>query len=545
VTPVDPRIGQDFAGYRIEALIGEGGMGAVYLAEQVRLKRHVALKLLAAQLADDADFRERFIRESQLAAACEHPNVIPIYDSAEDDGVLYIAMRFVEGSDLRSVLKAEGPLSSERTLEIVGQAAGALDAAHARGLVHRDVKPANILIGSADGRVYLTDFGVAKHTAATGLTRTGFFIGTLDYAAPEQIEGKPVTPATDVYALGCVAYQCLAGEPVFVRESDVAVIHAHLLDTPPLLSERRPELPRAVDNVVLRALAKPPGERYATCAELADALRAALEEGKETVAVERRRHATTVAVERRQPATTISPPAASPPAPSSPPRRRPGWLVPLLVALGLALVAGGAVAAVTLLGGGDAPSAATTVTPDPRTITLTAPAEPVTTEAGTQPADTGPADGGATAEAANRTYVGSIDRLLTNSAETRLDLGGLVRDVSANGISFADASDRITAIIGQRQSLQNAVAAVATPAAFVGAAELLRRSIRAAIDDDRAIQSWINARFQGEPGENARYREHVRASARASAAKTRFVTAYDRLRARLLRLRPLKVGTRY
>jgi len=232
----DPRIDTDLAGYRIESLIGRGGMGAVYLAQHVRLGRKAALKVLIPELADDESFRERFIRESQMAAAFDHPNVIPIYDADEADGVLYIAMRYVEGSDLKSLLAKDGRLSLERTLAIVEQTASALDAAHERGLVHRDVKPANVLIAQPGDRVYLTDFGVAKQTTASALTRTGYFLGTVDYAAPEQIESKPVTAATDVYALGCVAYECLAGAPPFVKDSAVAVIHSHLVEAPPSLT---------------------------------------------------------------------------------------------------------------------------------------------------------------------------------------------------------------------------------------------------------------------------------------------------------------------
>jgi serine/threonine-protein kinase len=523
VSPQDPHIGTEFAGYRIEALIGQGGMGAVYIAEQVRLKRRVALKLLTPQLAEDEGFRERFIRESQVAAACEHPNVIPIYDASEDDGVLFIAMRFIEGSDLRSVLRLDGRLTPERTTAIVEQVGGALDAAHAQGLVHRDVKPANILIDQAGDRVYLTDFGVAKQTAATGLTRTGFFIGTLDYAAPEQIEGKPVTPLSDVYALGCVAYECLAGEPPFVRESDGAVMYAHLMDDPPLLTERRPDLPAAVDTVIMRALAKPPEDRFATCGRLSESLRAALVEGTPTRVV------SPVA-----PATTVEAPPAPPPPQPPPAPARPGWLVPLLVALGIALLAAGALGAVALLRGGDEPTAdPTTITPEPRTVTVV-PETPTTVS-----------DGTAEAEAANRAYVDATDRLLTNSAETRDDLGDLVNVVSAGTISADDAKGRIAAIISQRQSLQNAVATVPTPPPFVPAASLLRRSIRASLDDDFAIQSWIYARFGDDPAADTHFDEHLRASARASKAKLRFVTTYDRLRAQLLGLPPLPTGTDY
>ena len=206
------RIGTEIAGYRIESLLGRGGMSVVYLAEHVRLGRKVALKLLAPMLSDDESFRERFQRESRRAAELDHPNVVPIFDAGEADGQLFIAMRYIEGCDLKTLIRREGPLGVGRTLFILEQAADGLDAAHERNLIHRDVKPANILIAEPSEQVYLTDFGVVKHTASQGLTRTGFFIGTVDYAAPEQIEGLPVDARTDVYALGCVLYECLVGQ---------------------------------------------------------------------------------------------------------------------------------------------------------------------------------------------------------------------------------------------------------------------------------------------------------------------------------------------
>ncbi|TMK27401.1 MAG: serine/threonine protein kinase, partial [Actinobacteria bacterium] len=196
-------IGTRVGGYRLEGQIGRGGMGLVYLAEHERLGRKAALKLLIPDLARDETFRERFVRESQLIAAIEHPNIIPIYDAGEVDGLLYVAMRYVEGQDLKTLIEREGRLSTDRALEIVGSAGAALDAAHARELVHRDVKPANILLDAPSGRTFLTDFGIAK-LAKSSSTQTGMFIGTVGYTPPEQIQGQTVGPATDVYALGCV-----------------------------------------------------------------------------------------------------------------------------------------------------------------------------------------------------------------------------------------------------------------------------------------------------------------------------------------------------
>jgi predicted Ser/Thr protein kinase len=266
------RIGTQVAGFRIESVLGRGGMSVVYVAEQIRLGRKVALKVLTTELAWDEQFRERFVRESQIAAAIDHPNIIPIYDAGEDDGLLYIAMRFVAGPDLKDVLK-RGNLGIGRTIFVLEQVASALDAAHAHSLVHRDVKPGNILLEENVDHAYLTDFGVAKQTTARGLTSTGHFLGTVEYAAPEQIEGGPVDGRTDVYALGCVLYECLTGSPPFSQGTEHAVLHAHLVDPPPSVTRVRSDLPQAFDGVIATAMAKDPADRFSSCGELAHAAR--------------------------------------------------------------------------------------------------------------------------------------------------------------------------------------------------------------------------------------------------------------------------------
>src|SRR5205814_1617636 len=268
------RIGTQVAGFRIESVLGRGGMSVVYVAEQVRLGRRVALKVLTTELAWDEQFRERFVRESQIAATIDHPNIIPIYDAGEDDGLLYIAMRFVQGPDLKDVLK-RGSLRVGRTIFLIEQLASALDAAHAHSLVHRDVKPGNILLEESTDHAYLTDFGVAKQTTARGLTSTGHFLGTVEYAAPEQIEGGPVDARTDVYALGCVLYESLTNSPPFSHGTEHAVLHAHLVDPPPSVTRVRPELPHTLDGVIATAMAKVPDDRFASCGELAHAARTA------------------------------------------------------------------------------------------------------------------------------------------------------------------------------------------------------------------------------------------------------------------------------
>jgi serine/threonine protein kinase len=271
--------GSQIAGFRIEGVLGRGGMSVVYLAEQVNLGRKVALKLLAPALADDNAFRARFEREWRLAASIDDPNIIPIYDAGEADGHLYLSMRYVQGYDLRALLARAGPLDSGETLAILTQVASALDAAHARGLVHRDVKPGNVLIMSsgpraAIGHVYLADFGLTKRSASqSGLTRLGQFVGTLDYVAPEQIEGRVLDGRTDLYALGCVLYECLTGEAPFPRDSDPAVLYAHLREALPSVESRRPDIPHGIDAVIATATAKAPDQRFESGAALIAALR--------------------------------------------------------------------------------------------------------------------------------------------------------------------------------------------------------------------------------------------------------------------------------
>ena len=271
------RVGSEIAGYRIVSLLARGGMGEVYLAEHAGLQRRVALKVLAPEFAEEPGFRERFVRESRMAASLDHPNVVPIYEAGEAEGRLFIAMRYVEGTDLRALIRRQGPLEPSRAVAVVAQVADALDAAHRKGLVHRDVKPANILI-ARDGRegvehVYLSDFGLTKRAASeSGVTGTGQFVGTLDYAAPEQFEGRPVDARTDVYSLGCVLYESLVGRPPFRRETDAEVMYAHLLEEPPRPSAERPDLPAGLDEVVAKAMAKRPGDRYPTGHALGQAL---------------------------------------------------------------------------------------------------------------------------------------------------------------------------------------------------------------------------------------------------------------------------------
>jgi serine/threonine protein kinase len=398
----DIPIGTDFAGYRITGVIGRGGMSVVYEAEHVGLGRTVALKLLSATLAQDQSFRDRFNRESRLAAMLDHPNIVPIFDAGEADGFLYIAMRHIDGVDLGTLIQREGPMPLGQTLFYIEQLAGALDHAHEQGLVHRDVKPANILIAKPSDRVFLTDFGVVKQASTQGLTKTGYFLGTFEYAAPEQIEGKPVDARTDVYALGCVLYECLSGEPPFNAETEGSVIHAHLVDPPPKLTAKRPDLPSAINHVIATAMAKSMDDRYSSGGDFVQGLRqvalgtsvAQRPSGAPTAQLGPE---TTVSPSPQPPQTSTAeptptaagvpttepggggPPEAPPPVTPVTPRpkepRRPrtvtlttGRIAAIVAALVL-IVAGAVVAAVVLSGGGEKKATSTGTSP-----TTTAPA---------------------------------------------------------------------------------------------------------------------------------------------------------------------------
>ena len=279
----DSRIGTELAGYRLEALLGRGGMGVVYRAHDLALDRDVALKLLAPHLAGDVSFRERFLTESRVAASLEHPNVVPIHDAGEIDGQLYIAMRLVEGSDLKAVLR-DGPLEPARAVRVLEQIAGALDAAHARGLVHRDVKPSNVLLDERE-HVYLADFGLSRYLDDAALPLgPAKSLGTADYVAPEQIRGEEVDGRADVYALGCMLYECLAGEPPFRRGTDAATLYAQLEEAPPVLP--------GLEEVLPKALAKEPAQRYGSL-QRAD-------RGRQAGARDRRAEAQPLAAHRRR-----------------------------------------------------------------------------------------------------------------------------------------------------------------------------------------------------------------------------------------------------
>jgi len=269
-----PTVGSEVAGYLIEGVLGEGGMSVVYRARRVADRAPVALKLLAPELAKSESFRDRFLKESRVVTGLDHPNIVPIYEAGQSEGTFFIAMRLVEGPDLKHVIEMEGELDVDRTLGILRQTAAALDAAHARGMIHRDVKPQNILLErdptTAAETAFLCDFGLIKHaTSHSRLTQTGELVGSTHYMAPEQIEGRAdVDRRVDVYALGCVLYECLTGKVPFEKETEVAVLWAHMNSTPPTVTSKRRDLPKGVDVVVETALSKIAYERFASCGEL-------------------------------------------------------------------------------------------------------------------------------------------------------------------------------------------------------------------------------------------------------------------------------------
>ena len=355
-----------FAGYRIEGLLGRGGMGVVYRAEHPRLGAPVALKVMGPELASDEVFRERFVREARAAARLTHPNIVPIYDAGEWKGDLYLAMRFIEGQDLRSLLRTAGPLSLEQTRAIGLQIGSALDAAHRSGMIHRDVKPGNILVDPAPDAgygpvAYLGDLGLTKQVEShIGGTPTGEIVGTIDYMAPEQINGERVDGRSDIYSLTCVLFECLTGDPPYVRENQAAVLWAHLHDDVPRATSVNSSLPAAVDEPLARGLAKSPDDRFPTARELVMSLQAPREDA--TVVRDRN------GAERAT--SPVLPSVASERGPRSSPH---GRTLALVGALGL-LLGAAAAAPIALLARDDRPATAATTRSGPQGTTTTRPA---------------------------------------------------------------------------------------------------------------------------------------------------------------------------
>jgi serine/threonine protein kinase len=349
-----PRIGTEFAGYRVEGLLGRGGMGVVYRAEHPRLGAPVALKVMEPELAMDEAFRERFVREARAAARIRHPNIIPIFDAGEWHGDLYIAMRYIEGEDLRSLLRKNGALTPEQTYVIGLQIASALDAAHRSGLIHRDVKPGNILVEpgpdpDSEPIAYLADLGLTKHVdSKSGATGSGELLGTIDYIAPEQISGAHVDGRADVYSLACVLFECLTGSVPYVRENQAAVLWAHLHDDVPRVTTVNPALSEAIADALARGMAKSPDDRYSTGRELV----AALDAPPEAATALGRGEASTRPIRTR--------PSAPQPPTATPTGRRAGRrALAVAAAVGVLLGAATAGAVALLISDGETPAART------------------------------------------------------------------------------------------------------------------------------------------------------------------------------------------
>ena len=355
--------GTEVAGYRIEGILGQGGMGVVYEATQLSLNRRVALKVLTASLSEDPSFKERFRREGRLQASIDHPHIVTVYEAGEAEVGLFIAMRLIRGPNLKDLIVG-GELGAERAIHLLGPVADALDEAHGLGLIHRDIKPQNILVGGRD-HAYLADFGLTKAPDTTALTMSGAFVGTLHYISPEQIRGEPASAKSDLYALTTVVYECLTGTVPFPRDTEAAVIYAHLSNDPPPVAEVKPGLPPALDAVIRRGMAKDATDRPASASELIAETKRALA-GIAPLAPAPP-VSTGPAVSTPAAATPLVagvPPAAVPIEGIRPARRR--SRLPL-IATGVAVVAGVGVAAALLAGGGsssddDGTSSATTAT---------------------------------------------------------------------------------------------------------------------------------------------------------------------------------------
>jgi predicted Ser/Thr protein kinase len=479
-----PDVGDTLGGYTLESLLGRGGMGSVYLATHERLGRRVALKVIAPELAHDDDFRARFLREARLAASLDHPHVVPVYDADEVDRVLFIAMRYVRGSTLQQLLRDSGPLSVAETVRIVEQVGSALDAAHAAGLVHRDVKPANVLLAEPDGHVYLGDFGLAKPMSSASTTRTGFFLGTADYSAPEQIEGRPLDARADVYSLGAVAFHCLTGRPLFIRDTEFAVLQAHLGDPPPLVSELRPDLPLEVDRVVATALAKSPEARYASAGTFAGALREAVT-GAADAATKAAPAVVPVETMRTRALATEALPA---------PRRRFRRAPLLAVAAGVAVaVLVAAIAALLVTRG----------------------------------------SGSETQTAEIRAFLDRMENVLDQSAAGRREIRDALTAGRNCSISPSEAARRIASVADNRQSILEQLGALPTPTPETATlVTLLQRALQESIEADRHYRDGFLALGDAAtcplPG-NHDFDLAAQVDRRATAAKVRFAKAYNRL----------------
>jgi hypothetical protein len=457
----DLQVGFEMAGYHVDSLAGRGGMGVVYRATDLALERPVALKLITADLAADEEFRARFKRESRIAASIRHPNVITVFRAGEEDGLLYIAMDYVEGTDLKEMIAEQGRLEPQAAARIVAQVASALDAAHAKALVHRDVKPANVLIAweDAEWHAYLTDFGLSKGTASdSAMTKTGTFVGTLDYVAPEQVRGDRVDARTDVYALGCVLYHCLTGRLPYPKDSDVAKLYAHAHEALPSAREVVPGLPAECDDVIRRAMAKDPAERFQSAGDLGRAAVAAVtgrsfDLSERIVAI-----GDAAPVDPDRTAVRAAPAAAptristgeSTAGPRRPRRRR--WL-PAAAVAGIAAVAVGIAVALAGGGGDDRPAGLTKDQYQDQVLDAARPYQADVVRAGNRPAHVKAAEAAVQASTKLADLRKSLDR--TIAAIDRIPPPADVKDLHGRVLQILRASRKDLAAAGAAAGFGN------------------------------------------------------------------------------------------
>ena len=491
------------AGYRLDSFLGQGSMAAVYLARDQRLRRQVAVKVLLPEPAGDAAFRSGLLRESRAAAALRHPHILPVYEVGEADGTVFVAMRYVSGGDARSLLGRPGPLPAGRAWRIIAQVASALDAAHARGLVHRGVKPANILLDGGDrepGRAYLADFGMSRAVLPGQVIAADQFAGILDYLAPEAAEGRVLDGRADLYSLACTGFELLCGTPPFGPDKGQTLMYAQLYAPPPAATARRPGLPRAVDRVLATALAKDPADRYPSCGRFAEELRAALglRPGEQAV--------------RPSPGTT---------APESRPRaRRPVLAVAAVGAVIAVAAAGVALSRHPAPGRPPAPSAARSARPQ----------SAAGVSAATSPAGPSPPAALAAKQAA------ALAALLTSSAAARTALHQAVDEVGACA-NLPGAIGQLQDVVNQRASEYGRASSLATSALPDGAAvkSALIAALSSSLRADRDYLTWARQQQAGgctPSGQSSAYNAAFSASKQADAAKEAFVQVWNPVAAR-------------
>jgi serine/threonine protein kinase len=522
------------AGYQLEERIGEGDVAVIRLARDKRLDRTVAVKILAPELAGDAAFRTRFLSESRAAAAIGHPHILPVYEAGDVGGTLYAAMRYAGGGNARSLLGRLGPLPFAWVWSVIAQAASALDAAHGHGLIHRDVKPANLLfdvgagLGSRDradggGHVYLSDFGMGRDLSPGEIVTAGRFAAALDYLAPEQIQGRALDGRTDLYALACAGFELLCGTPPFGQDQGLTVMYAQLYAPPPAATQRRPDLPRAVDQVLATALAKNPADRYRTCGQFADELRTALG---------------LLPAGPDDPGWPLRPPEDQPPAgpdqdqvrpdPVSPRRRRRRRVIALIVALAAVGIAVGIAAAV----------AAGIAGPGRAAPGRQAAPSPVATSAHSSSPASSPVSSPAPSSASTLAsrQAAAVNDLLGSSAAARKavqDAVGEARDCT----DLSGAVSQIQNAVNQRSTEYSQASALSTSALADGAVVKtdLTSALRSSLAADRDYLAWVQLQLKlgcAPATQSSAYSAAYTADQQASAAKEAFVQVWNPVAAR-------------